>query len=64
MAQGFELLVSPITSYLGLRCLEHGQTAWKSPMPLKPDGGFDTSVLKCHEKHIHLIDNPFSVLDC
>ena len=62
MAQGLALLSSPDGRTLGLRCLEHGQTTWKYPMPLKPDGSFDTSILKCYKKHVRLIDNPYPVL--
>ena len=62
MAQGFELCTNPITDYIGLKCLEHGETVWGPALQILPDGRFDTSILKCYEKHVHLIDNPYSVL--
>ena len=62
MAQGFELRTSPLTSYIGLRCPEHGEEVWGQALQILPDGRFDTSKLKCYEKHVHLIDNPYPVL--
>ena len=62
MAQGFELLVSHIGGSLGLKCREHGDIVWGQALQILPDGRFDTSKLKCYEKHVHLIDNPYSVL--
>ena len=64
MAQGFELRISPLTSYIGLKCHEHGETVWGPALQILPDGRFDTSVLKCYERHAkqELFNNPFPVL--
>lgn len=62
MAQGFELLISPTTNDLVLKCHEHDETVWRRSLQILPDGRLDTSSLKCYEKHARLIDNPYPVL--
>lgn len=52
MAQGFELRTNPLTSYIGLKCYEHGEMVWGPALQILPDGRFDTSTLKCHWIHV------------